>query len=266
MKDGSVAFFSSYDPGLVAALKADIPYMARRWDRTQKCWFVSSQYAVKCAELAALHLNVKVRIPSNLSTTTTSTSRLLKVEYIGAAKDRGGDEPIAYGYANGGWTVMFSLTVLRRWFEPGDDAKPGEAPTLYGVLGLKRDAVPIQIKKAYRRCARQWHPDVCKEPDAAIQFRRIQEAYEVLGAIDKRVRYDAGLKLEASLRRTSGKTATHQWRAPLRCGFLLVEGIELLGRFNVSRIKQWEDILDGQGRMLVTFWPRGGDMFVGKWV
>lgn len=62
----------------------------------------------------------------------------------------------------------------------------------YDVLGVPRDATAEQIKKAYRRAAMKYHPDVNSEPDAAETFKRISEAYEVLSDADKRAVYDRG--------------------------------------------------------------------------
>lgn len=60
----------------------------------------------------------------------------------------------------------------------------------YETLGVKRDATPEQIKAAYRRLARQLHPDVNKAPDAAQRFARVQEAYDALSDPQKRRHYD----------------------------------------------------------------------------
>jgi molecular chaperone DnaJ len=60
----------------------------------------------------------------------------------------------------------------------------------YVVLGLERSASEAQIKKAYRKLAQQWHPDVNQEPEAAIKFKEISEAYQVLSDPERRQRYD----------------------------------------------------------------------------
>lgn len=61
----------------------------------------------------------------------------------------------------------------------------------YEVLGVGRDASQDEIKKAYRKLARQYHPDVNKDDaDAAEKFKEISEAYDVLSDSQKRSRYD----------------------------------------------------------------------------
>ncbi len=61
----------------------------------------------------------------------------------------------------------------------------------YQTLGIPRDASQEQIRKAYRRQARRYHPDVSKEQGAAEKFKKINEAYEVLKDPEKRRKYDA---------------------------------------------------------------------------
>lgn len=62
----------------------------------------------------------------------------------------------------------------------------------YEILGIARDASPEQIKKAYRQKAMKLHPDVATEPDASEKFKKVAEAYEVLGDPKKRDLYDRG--------------------------------------------------------------------------
>jgi curved DNA-binding protein len=61
----------------------------------------------------------------------------------------------------------------------------------YARLGVDRKASADEIKKAYRRLARKYHPDVNSEPDAEERFKEIGEAYEVLSDPEKRAAYDA---------------------------------------------------------------------------
>ncbi len=60
----------------------------------------------------------------------------------------------------------------------------------YEVLGVERTASADDVRKAYRKLARKYHPDVNKRPDAETRFKEIGEAYEVLGDAEKRKRYD----------------------------------------------------------------------------
>jgi len=61
----------------------------------------------------------------------------------------------------------------------------------YEALGVKRDASADEIRRAYRRRARKYHPDVSKEPGAQQKFSEISEAHDVLKDPQKRKRYDA---------------------------------------------------------------------------
>ncbi len=60
----------------------------------------------------------------------------------------------------------------------------------YDILGVPRNASVDDIKSAFRKLARQYHPDVSKEPDAEEKFKEINEAYGVLSDPEKRARYD----------------------------------------------------------------------------
>jgi molecular chaperone DnaJ len=62
----------------------------------------------------------------------------------------------------------------------------------YEVLGLERNATPEEIKKAYRRLARELHPDVNASPDAAERFKLVTHAYDVLSDPHERQQYDLG--------------------------------------------------------------------------
>ena len=60
----------------------------------------------------------------------------------------------------------------------------------YTIMGVERDATQDEIKRAYRKLARKYHPDVSKESDAEARFKEVGEAYEVLKDPEKRAAYD----------------------------------------------------------------------------
>lgn len=267
IQDGNELVLSfPYDPAMVADLKSSIPVSDRRYDPAKRVWRVTPNTAAKIQNLCSKHFNELPLVPQIANIKPVSKQQIVDVRYIGVTKDRGSDERTAYGWHNGGWNVVFPETVLRRWFDA--PMNPDEQPTLYSVLGIRRDANDDELKSGYRRMVMQWHPDRCKEPNAQDQFMAIQHAYDILSK--NRERYDAGLAFEMSLR---GKQSDNVivdrladgYRAPLRCGLIMCEGVELLGVFNVTRIFAWEDVRDSFGRVLVVSWPKGANMFEEVW-
>jgi molecular chaperone DnaJ len=65
-----------------------------------------------------------------------------------------------------------------------------QLPDLYSLLGVRPDASEEEIKRAYRRLAREYHPDVSKDPDAEARFKEINAAYETLKDPVRRRQYD----------------------------------------------------------------------------
>ncbi len=275
-RSGVLVYRTPYNPALVAALKAVIPYMDRKWDPQRKAWLVAPQHGGDLVKLTNQYLGENIALPRSPLARPIVETRLLDIRYIGATKHRGDGDRSAFGWVAGEWSAVFPEATLLSWF--GEEPDPDNAPrmarhtTLYGALGIKRTVTEQEIRSAYRRTARQWHPDVCKEPDAKERFIQIQHAYEILSNAKARARYDAGLLLEATTHTNQQQSrqpfddVIASYRPPLRCGLILAEGREHLGRFVVEDIIAWEDIVDAQGRVLVTSWPAGADTFMEAWV
>lgn len=272
---GALAFRFSYNSGMVADLKATIPSSERRWDPTAKVWLVLPQHAQACGALAQQHLGLAMAMPFGGAPQILADTRALDVRYIGATKDRGNNTRSAFGWFGGEWSVVFPEAVLQVWFgidiEPDSPAPPTANQTLYAILGIKQASDATEIRSAYRRLARTWHPDICHEPDAHQMFIRILRAYEVVNNPTTRRRYDAGLLMQGSApkeRPTSSwvETMAMGYRSPLRCGLILAEGVEQLGRFVVSSIMAWADIVGPTGLILSTSWPAGATTFEEAWV
>ena len=271
-KDGMLILRTPYDPLLVQSLKTTIPSADRRWNAASKVWEIDPAWAQTLQMLCTKHGYPTPALPAGGVVNTApaqATMRILEVRYLGRVKERPGGEQSAYAWVDGGWNAIFPKAALFDWF--GKEDRPGEAATLYQVLGLKQGAAGAEIKAAWKRLARMWHPDTCREPDAASQFRAIKDAYDVLADPAKRARYDAGLALEATWK-NQAYTPLHEmaamvveWAPPLRCGQVMVEGVNKLGRFVVGSILGWQDIVK-DGKALVTSWPMGADMFVERWV
>jgi curved DNA-binding protein len=122
----------------------------------------------------------------------------------------------------------------------------------YAELGVDRSADEQQIRRAYRRLARRFHPDVSTEPDAERRFREINEAYEVLKDPEKRARYD---QYGAHWQQAGGTPGTGpQWRdvhfdfAPQGDG----------GFGSASGFSAFFDMLFGRGAGQGVQWHRAG--------
>jgi curved DNA-binding protein CbpA len=99
-------------------------------------------------------------------------------------------------------------------------------------------------------------------------MQRVNEAYGILQDVSKRARYDAGLKLESAIGKSSLPrfTQSNVYRPPYRCGLVMVSAIEEVGRLNVKRILGWQDIVNNRGQILTTFWRYGDDQYSERWI
>lgn len=268
LEGNQIVLNTPYNQGVVSDLKATIPATDRRWDSARKVWLVAPKYGAQLAKIIFNNLGEFISVPAIKQAKAETEMKILEVHYIGITKLREGyDESVALGLlANGNWGAIFPERALTRWFL-GMDTMQSET-TLYGLLGVDRACNPDTLKAGFRRMARQWHPDVCTEPDAAQRFVQIKDAYDLLSNPNKRARYDAGLALEARMsagRNIAMSAIATGYKPPLRCGYIMAEGIETLGRFNVSKILTWEDITNSAGQTLVTSWPVGAQQPTRRW-
>ncbi|WP_436669384.1 DnaJ C-terminal domain-containing protein [Paenibacillus kandeliae] len=74
----------------------------------------------------------------------------------------------------------------------------------YDILGVSSTASKQEVKKAYQKLAKQWHPDVNKDEQAESKFKEITEAYEVIGNEKSRQQYDEKLKYQSARRAYEG--------------------------------------------------------------
>lgn len=256
-----------YNASFVTRIKT-LPVGERKFDGATKAWLVAARHYATVRDWIMQLYNEDIGPMAVVTTAPKVEIRVLDVLYLGQCKPRGVDFDEAYGMSkDGNWDFAFPEPALREWFEGFYD-KQTSATTYYGLLGVPRDVDPDGLKNAYRRAARQWHPDVCKEPNANEIFMQIQNAFNILSNQKTRARYDAGLALEATLRNPNIDIcgASGGYRPLLRCGYVLAEGRPTLGRFTVSKILKWEDIINPAGQVLVVSWPMGADKPLEKWL
>lgn len=260
---GALKVVSPYNPQFVALIKS-LPAGARRFDPADKAWLVDTRYANQVRQWIRNCYGEEIEPIAVSGQQQRTETRVCDVWYLGRTKPAG-DEYQASGMNScKEWAFILPERALREWFE--GDTQHTNISTLYGVLGVARNAAEDEIKSAYRRMVKQWHPDVCKEPNAQEMFIKIKEAYEVLSDSNKRARYDAGLALEASLGENADKLPTKTaYRSPLRCGYILAEGVEQLDRFVVHKILDWQDIRSERG-VLVASWPAGATEPHWQWI
>ena len=118
----------------------------------------------------------------------------------------------------------------------------------YQTLDVPKTATPDEIKKAYRKLARKYHPDVSKEENAEARMKEINEAYAVLSDTEKRAAYDQV---------GQGYQAGQEFRAPPNWD----EGFEFSGADNADSSAFFENLFGNlrQGRRGQQRAPRGED-------
>jgi hypothetical protein len=255
-----------FNRNFVYDLKESIPSHERKWDGVAKLWIVHPKHGQTVQKLILRYFRENVSIPQ-VNAITEKRRGTIKLLYVGSAKEREDGSRTAFGmhFDTKQWSVVFPESVLRNWFDGIElDSDISEHTVLpkgsyYLTLGLKSVTDNMdEIKSAYRRMARQWHPDVCKEPDATERFKLINEAYAALSDPRQKKLYDIGMRMVDSTTSTkkASRSAWYQddYKPDLRCGVIDCDYEVLMGRAFVQKIHSWADITNARGETLVTSW------------
>lgn len=266
---GAYRIVTPYNSGFVGELKDSVPATDRGYDPNTRCWTVSAAYGKSVSVMINKWFGQQI-IPDQIA--VSPLLGVIELLYLGQSKDRGNGIRTAYGWVQdpgqliGGWNAIFPEKVLKSYFDPSyteQKEKPTSEKTYYEMLSIKQNATADEIRSGYRRMVRQWHPDVCKDPDANKIFIEIKNAYNILSDPKTKARYDVGLKIAATTKVEKPKSAWEimndalPYRAPLKCGNLLCEYTILGIKKTVTKILQWEDIYDATGKVLISSWVMG---------
>ena len=261
-----------FNKSFVDELKVRIPFSHRVWDGDLKVWRVTFAYANLACEIVEEIYGFCPEIDTD-GTIAKFEKQTYLIEYVGRSKQRDGSESLSLGFCQNAWNVILPEKVLREFFDGKTEDEPAQsesAPvepkrlTYYQLLGLKQAVEQSAVKKAYYRMAKQWHPDVCKEPTARERFEAINNAYKILGEPKMRKRYDAGLAFERAAKQQikrqdkaksndSITAGNFGYVPPLRCGIVTVDGEYGIGKIIVSKIHTWEDWIEN-GKTAVASW------------
>lgn len=248
-----------FDPMVIGQFKVDVPSFEREYNPASKTWTFDGsrlQYIIKLLESAGYELEGNAM--RGVVGQRGVVCETIRVNYLGNARKRQGGEVTASAMdERGNWSFLFPFAVLAAWFDLPDIANsPLSASNLYEMFGVGQAATDSEIKSAYRRLMRTWHPDVNDDPLAAEVFCAVQDGYAVLTDAQRRGRYNVGLALAPQVKKQGGKQDEIVWVPPnhSRCGYLDVEMETGLRTSIIRAIYDWQDIINTQGRQLVSKW------------
>lgn len=231
-----------------------IPPVARSYDPATKTWLIGVSASGILSELLAACFGYTRPLPA-IAADQCSGTATLRADYVANSKSGTGWSSV---WVDGGWNAAVRESELRKWFR-----QPSTGSTLFSALGIDETAGTDEIRKAYKRAARQWHPDICREPNAREMFERIKLAHDTLTDPGLRQKYVAGLAFERMA--TSGQTHQSASFIPiLRCGMITAKVRREAGRTVIEEILSWEDITNEEGKRLISSWS--GDSFTQFWV
>lgn len=264
-------------------------------------WLIDPTHCDTIIRLVETYLNVTLVAPPILSTDHRIQSVSFQLDYVGRCKIRDDRTSSATGASNSmpllgfqgkylapNWNVIFPEDVLRQFFHATTSSSSSTTESeqtnhhLYAVLACSSRATSDEIKQAYRRMAQQWHPDRASDDEERAEFHQrmveINAAYRILSDPDQRARYDKACMLAdqaSASKRTKrfGDTNSKQnnndaygYRAPLRCGLLVVEGRQSPNGLLVLKINDWNDIVSPSGAVLSTVWDKRMDAIRCEWL
>lgn len=165
--------------------------------------------------------------------------------------------------AGGGWHIRFSEDVLKRYFGVPEKSFNGD---FFAALLDAKD-----IHRAYKRLARQFHPDLNRARNATQQFYKLREAYDVLRDPMRAKRYRAGLLFQ----KETTKESEVLFKVPVSCGDVKVRGdweeskwgwVGKDGRtstkyLNVTELLNWAPRVRSDGLVMVATWSGGTGSF-----
>ena len=274
-----IQFKFPYSQTAVANFKRSLAYGTYRpiyEDRKFQYWLCAADSKKNLILFSEKNFGTKpdiIGVPKSQQNNKPET-KLFEVYYIGMPKDRGNGQPTAYGLVGDNWELVFTEDVLRQWFECGvsQQRRITKKESFYALLAIPQNANGAEIKKAYRKMARRYHPDINKDDDAAERFIAVQNAYEKLSDPLIRRKYNACLVFEGSVENNNHDNwlpdiwqDTRHYRPPWRCGYIMARGTYQVGRFVVEKILQWEPITKN-GFDLVTSWDKAKQEIVESWI
>lgn len=231
-------------------------------------WMIVPSAVDTVAKLIKDYYDEDINVPK-LNVNASQKEGVFNVQYLGTTKPKNDDCAFGQMLETKQWNILIPRDVLLSWFEGQPvSSKPSQSfNDLFSLLGVQRTATDDEIRSGFRRIARQWHPDVCKEPNAEDVFKKINEAYQTLSDPAKRKRYVFGLNQQKALSETPRESMYigTEYRAPLRCGKIKVKYHDELTRHVVDEILAWDEIVVN-GMVLVSSWPSGSDEPLLNWV
>lgn len=257
---------STYDAGFVEQLKLSIPARLRAWNPNRKIWSIDQTALLKLRQLLQqFGYQVTVHNAPFVQNWKPAVENI-RVNYLGDVRTRIGGGVYASGLdERGEWLYRFSLPSIQNWLagmaaKQAPESTPLTAGTYYEILDVTESASDAELKAAWRRALKRYHPDINQSQDANEVMIVVSESYRVLSDPKLRRRYDAG-------RRLSKQAGPQQSRAQhsdpdiqlaipdrWRCGYMRVLCVHDFKLVEVNEILSFQDIIDNQGRRMTARW------------